>query len=143
MTATTGAMFAAHIITADAQLGDPEIVIMTAADEAGSADPIIGLPLPDGVDWRDVLAEHGWRPVGDPTDGPYATVGVEPVDWPALVRAVTYARAQAQAELDRQDAAWRTVIADAMRADGVPRRAVSEAAGITDSRAYQIRDGRR
>lgn len=135
--------YAAHIITAGDQLGDPEIVIMTAADEAGAADPIVGLPLPDGADWRDVLAEHGWRAIGDPTHDPYTTVDVEPVDWPALVRTVAHARAQAQAELDRHDAAWRTVIRDAMRADGQPRRPVWEAAGITEARAYQIRDGRR
>jgi hypothetical protein len=143
MTTTTGTAYAAHIITATDQLGDPEVVIMTAADEVGAADLITAYPLADDADWRDVLAGHGWRIVGDPTHEPYTIVPVSPVDWPALVRAVTFARAQAQAELDRQDRAWRTVVRDAMVTDGVPRQDIAEAAEVTVARAYQIRDGRR
>jgi hypothetical protein len=139
-----GALYAAHIATAADQLGDPEVVVMTAPDPLTlSADPIVSYPLPDDADWREVLSDRGWRVVGEPTHDPYTIVDVEPVDWPELVRSVTSARAQARFELDRQDTAWRSVIRDAMRADGTPRRPIWEAAEITEARAYQIRDGRR
>jgi len=39
--------------------------------------------------------------------------------------------------------AWRQVIADAMRTEGVRRQSVADAAKVTLTRAYQIRDGRR
>lgn len=133
--------FAAHVITADTGLGDPEVVVMTRADETGAADPVIDLPLPDGADPMRLLADHGWRVVGEATHDPYTIVGVEPVDWPALVEKVTALRQVAQAEAQRRDTAWRRVVSDAMRADGVPRQAVIDAAGVSPSRAYQIRDG--
>jgi hypothetical protein len=45
--------------------------------------------------------------------------------------------------MDRCETSWRQAVADAMRAPGVNRREVAEAAGVTEARAYQIRDGRR
>jgi hypothetical protein len=68
---------------------------------------------------------------------------MEPVDWLARVEQATRSRAQAQTELDRFDVAWRQAVADAMRATGVPRRRIAAQAGISEARAYQIRDGRR
>jgi hypothetical protein len=68
---------------------------------------------------------------------------MDPVDWLALVEQATHSRAQAQAELDRCDTAWRQAVADAMRATGVPRRQIAAQAGISEARAYQVRDGRR
>jgi hypothetical protein len=65
------------------------------------------------------------------------------MDWLELVEQVTHGRAQARAEMDRCEAIWRRAVADAMRAPGVNRREVAEAAGVTEARAYQIRDGRR
>jgi hypothetical protein len=65
------------------------------------------------------------------------------VDWLELVEQVTRSRARARAEMDGCETNWRRVVADAMRAEGVNRRLVAEAAGVTVRRAYQIRDGRR
>lgn len=135
--------YAAHIVTAADQLGDPAIVVMTQADETGAADAIVEIDLPAGCDPYELLVEHAWRLVGEPTHEPYTIVDVEPADWPGLVSAVTHARAQARAEFDRQDLAWRRVIGDAMRTEGVPRTAVAAAAEVTEARLYQIREGRR
>lgn len=135
--------YVAHIVTADAQLGDPEIIVMTHEHEAGGADPVITYPLAADADPYEILHLYGWRTAGTATGEPYEMVPVQPVDWPALITAVTCARAQAQAELDRQDTAWRTVIRDAMSTDGVPRQAIADAAGRSVERVYQIRDGRR
>lgn len=135
--------YAAHIITESDRLGDPAIVVTTPAD-AGAADPIIDIPL-DGEagDLDELLAKHGLRPAGEPAHEPYTIVDVAVVDWPALIGRLTADRAAAQTEAERRDAAWRRVIADAMRTDGVPRNAVAQAAQVTEARAYQIRDGRR
>src|SRR5690606_25579766 len=117
------AIYAAHVITADAGLGDPEIIVMT--DESGAADPIVSYPLPEGASPVEVLAASGWRVCGVAARDPYLIVAVEPADWVGLVRAVTGKRAAAHAELERQDTAWRQVIGDAMRVDGVARQAIA------------------
>src|SRR5690554_562386 len=132
-----------HVITEADGLGDPEVVVMTQADEVGAADPIVSYPLPPGSDPGEVLTEHGWRVCGVAARDPHLILTVQPSDWVRLVRAVTRARAAAHAELERQDTAWRRVIGDAMRVDGVPRQAIADAAGISVPRLYQIRDGRR
>lgn len=136
--------YIANIITADSGLGDPAVGITTQADESGSADLIIEYPLPDDTSWSDLLHEHGWIVDGDPENaGGYDIVNVRPVDLIDLVQEITHARAQAQAELDRQDNAWRTVIRDAMHEGSTNKTRIAEAAGVDRTRAYQIRDGRR
>lgn len=135
-------VYIAQVITDDG-LGDPAVVVMTDTDEVGAADPIVSYPLPPGSDPGEVLAEHGWRVCGVAARDPYLIVAVESTDWVGLVRAVTGKRAAARAELERLDAAWRRVIGDAMRVDGVARQAIADAAGVTVARLYQIRDGRR
>jgi hypothetical protein len=65
------------------------------------------------------------------------------MDWLDLVEQATRNRARARAEMDRCEANWRRAVADAMRAEGINRRLVAETAGVTEARAYQIRDGRR
>src|SRR5690606_5531987 len=135
-------IYFAHVIPEADGLGDPEIVVMTSADEVGAADPIVSYPLPEGSDPGEVLAGNGWRVCGVTARDPYLIVAVKSTDLVGLVRAVTRARAAAQHELERQDNAWRRVISDAMRAD-VARQSIADAAGITVARLYQIRDGRR
>src|SRR5690606_3218400 len=39
-------VYIAHVITESDGLGDPEVVVMTQADESGAADPIVSYPLP-------------------------------------------------------------------------------------------------
>lgn len=76
---------AAHIVTTRAQLGDPEIVIMTREDaDSGPPEPIASYPLPAGFDYlpaavTSVYNLTGWHPVGAVTDvSPgYAVVNVE------------------------------------------------------------------
>lgn len=62
---------AAHIITSDAvALGDPEIIIMTRADETGAAEEIERIEWnrgPAGRTWDESLAAAGWREVGSRT----------------------------------------------------------------------------
>ena len=136
-------IYIAHVITESDGRGDPEVVVMTQADEVGAAAPIVSYPLPPGSDPGEVLTEAGWWVLGLAATEPYHCYEVAPSDWAGLVRAVTSARAAARAELERQDTAWRRVIGDAMRADGVPRKKLADAAGISGPRLYQIRDGRR
>lgn len=53
--------YAAHITTAEAtDLGDPEILVI---GESGS-EPVARFPLPDDLDPRESLADHGWRMLG-------------------------------------------------------------------------------
>jgi len=136
-------IYIAHVITEADGLGEPEAIVMTQADESGAAAPIVSYPLPPGSDPSEVLTEHGWRVLGVAATEPYHLYEVAPSDWVGLVRAVTRARAAALDELERQDAAWRRVIGDAMRVDGVPRQELADAAGVSTGRLYQIRDGRR
>ena len=116
---------------------------MTGTDEVGTAAPIVSYPLPPGSDPGEVLTEHGWRVCGIAARNPYLIMAVEPTDWIGLIRTVTEARAAALAELERQDAAWRRVIGDAMCVKGVPRKKIADEAGISTGRAYQIRNEQR
>jgi hypothetical protein len=138
--------YAAHIVTtASTGYGDAEIIVMTQADETGAADPIVGYPLVDGTDPDELLADNGWCLIGDPTnvDEGYSIVDVEPFDWTKIVKQVTFERERAQANLERQNTAWRTIIRDAMNDEDTQKTKVAEAAGVSRERAYQIRDGRR
>lgn len=134
--------YAAHVITADANIGDSEIVVMTQADEA-DADVIVRYRLTDDADFVVVLRDNGWS-VGldDSDDAGYTIVTVEPVDVQQIVKAVTFARDEAAAEYQRCDTGWRTLIRDAMNG-GESATKLSEAAGVSRERVYQIRDGRR
>lgn len=70
---STDTLAAAHIITADAvALGDPEIIVMTRADETGAADEIerINVPATYATDLDEIqtgMHMFGWRVTGDPT----------------------------------------------------------------------------
>lgn len=134
--------YAAHIVTTTANLGDPEVIVMTASDETGAADFLAAYPLPDDDAWEDVLASNGWRVIGDPEHGDYAIVDVEAAEVEQIIKHVTFARAQAEIEHVRQDLAWRTLIADAKN-DGGSATRLAVAADISRERVYQIRDGRR
>jgi len=138
-------VYIAHVVDGP---GDPKVVVTAGTDGAGAAAPIVSYPLPPGSDPNKVLTEAGWWVLGVAATEPYHCYEVAPsdwtdLDWVGLVRAVTRARAAALAELERQDAAWRRVIGDAMRVGGVPRQALADAAGVTVARLYQLRDGRR
>lgn len=138
-------IYIAHVITESDGRGDPEVVVMTGTDEAGTAAPIVSYPLPPGSDPGEVLTEHGWRVCGVAARNPYLIVAVEPTDWIGLVRAVTEARAAARAELERQDTAWRRVIGDAMRRSvpRVSRKKLADAAEVSTGRLYQLRNEQR
>lgn len=77
--------FAAHIITADGvALGDPEIIIMTQADETGAAEEIERFGLGNAESLRgldELIPDYGWRAVGEPTyvESGYVIVDVERV----------------------------------------------------------------
>jgi hypothetical protein len=73
----------------------------------------------------------------------YWVVQLEPNDWATIVKAVTYARQTAEIERQCREAAWRMVVAGAMRDQGTVKTLIAEAAGVSRERAYQIRDGRR
>ena len=136
--------YAAHIVTdAEQGYGDPEITIMTQ-DDSGASDVIASYPLNGGAEPGEVLDDAGWRTIGDETEAGhgYVIVEVEPAEVDTIVRHVTSARAQAEAELQRRDTAWRTVIRDAML-DGGSATAIAGVAGVSRERVYQIRDGRR
>lgn len=137
--------YTAHIVTDQADgYGEPAVTVTTQADDTGAADPVAEYPL-NGDPELPLLRDHGWRMVGEPEEVAtgYTVVDVEPVDPVALVAAVTHSRAQAQAEMDRQDVAWRTVIRDAMHDEHTVKTRVAAAAGISRDWAYRIRDGRR
>lgn len=136
-------IYIAHVITESDGRGDPEVVVMTGTDEAGTAAPIVSYPLPPGSDPGEVLTEHGWRVCGIAARNPYLIMAVEPTDWIGLIHTVTEARAEARAELERQDTAWCRVVGDAMCVDGVPRQKIARAARISMARAYQIKRGQR
>lgn len=137
--------YAAHIVTAEANLGDPEIIVMTQVDDgSGAADVIVRYPLAEGADFVRVLRDNGWS-VGlddeDVSDG-YTIVTVDPVDVEQIAKAVTFARDAAAAEYERCDTGWRTLIRDAMN-DGESATKLAAATGVSRERIYQIRDGRR
>lgn len=88
--AVTGGGAAAHIVTEDAGMGDPEIVIMTRedADHPGGAEVIERFPLPAShadldVAVADLFTLTGWRPGQDAmvahAGTGYAIVNVERV----------------------------------------------------------------
>lgn len=136
--------YAAHIITTDAHaLGDPEITITTDASEDIPVF-VAGYTLNEGDDIIDVLTCNGWRVIGDmeTADEGYFTATVEAVDAPRIVTHITFERAQADTEYQRQDGAWRTMIRDAML-DGGSATTLAQAANLSRERVYQIRDGRR
>ena len=141
------AIYAAHIVTSDAVgLGGAEIIVMTSDDDGSSGgDPIASYALPDGDSPAGVLAANGWRSTGNgesEVEVGYTIVEVEPVEWERIVKHVTFAKAQADAEAARQDRAWRAALQGAMHAGGSATR-LAAAAGISRERVYQIRDGRR
>jgi hypothetical protein len=133
--------YRAHIVT---DLEDPEVTVFAARD--GERQVITSYPLAGDVDPYVLLGANGWR--GDkltavPADHGCTVVEVEPVDWAQIVAVVTLDREIAEAERQRCDIAWRTVIASAMTAGHTTKSRIAEAAGISRERAYQIRDGRR
>ena len=143
--------FAAHIITAESDLavGHPEIIVMIGDkdDEYLEEHPLAHYPLSDGEDPADLLWEHGWRTLDDPSQVETVEIGydivtVEPVDYEQIVKHVTFAREKAQIEHERQDTAWRAIIRHAMH-DNASATALAKAAKISRERIYQIRDGRR
>lgn len=136
--------YAAHIVTPDAGLGDPEVIVMTCGDETGAADPIANYPLVGAADPVDVLTTNGWRIAGTPeTVQPgYSIVDVEVAAIEQIIEHVTFTRMQAEIEHARQDKAWRTVIRDGMN-DGGSATRIANAGQISRGRVYQIRDGRR
>lgn len=78
--------FAAHVITAEANMGTPEIVVMSHDSETGEGLPMFTYSIIDGEDPHDLLRENGWRVLDDPSrvytsaDVGYDIVTVEPAD---------------------------------------------------------------
>lgn len=143
-TGMTHTGYAAHIIADAEALGDPEIIVMTEADETGAAEALVSFPITTDTNPADVLAAHGWRVTDDVTnvDTGYNIVAVEATDWATIVTDATFARDTAATERDRADNAWRTLITNAMN-DGGSATRLAEVAHISRERIYQIRDGRR
>src|SRR5690606_12372840 len=73
--------YIAHVIAEADGLGDPEVVVMTQADEVGAAAPIVSYPIPPGSDPGEVLTEAGWRVLSLAATEPYHLYEVEPTDW--------------------------------------------------------------
>lgn len=134
--------YTAHVITSRAQShGSPKVTVY-----AEDLHFIAAYPFDDNTDdWRDLLLDEGWRttsPDNTEAEAGLIVVDVAPLDWERITRHITDARADAQAEFDRQDNAWRTIIRDAMHSDASATK-IAKAAGVSRVRAYQIRDGRR
>lgn len=134
--------YTAHVVTSRAQgLGSPKVTVY-----AEELDVIAAYQFDDNTDdWRDLLLEQGWRttsPDNTEAEPGLIVVDVAPLDWERITRHITDARADAQAEFDRQDNAWRTIIRDAMHSDASATK-IAKVAGVSRVRAYQIRDGRR
>lgn len=139
-------IYAAHIVTSEANgYGDPEITVMTQADESGAAEEIASYPLAPGDIADVVLHKNGYRITSDATevDFGYSIYNVEVADWTKVINSVKFNVAQAETERTRQETAWRTIIADAMNDQDTVKTKIAETAGISRERAYQIRDGRR
>ena len=135
--------FTAHIVTAEAAMDLPEIVVTISDSETGEEQPIATYPIIDEQDPIVLLWEHGWRTIDTP---PQAAIGynlatVEPTHYEQIVQYMTLARDRARIEYERQDAAWRAIIRHAMN-DNASATALAKAAGISRARIYQIRDGR-
>lgn len=124
------------------RMGEPEITIMT--NGPGIDECLARYPLSEPeTDAPTVLRAHGWSPLEDEAaDRKYSIITVEPVEIEKIIKHVTFARAQAEAEYQRQDFAWRTLIRDAMKTNASATR-LAMAAQISRERVYQIRDGRR
>lgn len=137
--------YAAHIVTREAQaLGEPEIVVMTNADEIGYGDFLISYQLLAG-DPSAQLWKHGWSvETGSVTEVQtgYHIVTVKPHDWIEIIAAATFDRDAANDIAKEKEAAWATLIRDAKN-DGESATKLAAAAGLTRARIYQIRDGRR
>lgn len=154
MSTQTDTAFAAHIITAESDLGGhPEIIVMIGdKDDAYLEEhPLANYPLSNEDTLQsalDTLWEHGWRVLDHPSqvytsvDVGYDIVTVEPADYEQIIQHVTFAREKAQTEYERQDTAWREIIRHAMH-DGTSATALAQAAKVSRERIYQIRDGRR
>jgi len=139
------ASFTAHVITADDDdMGTPGVVVTTYDSESGEERPIADYPISDGEDATDLLWEHGWRILDDPSQAGvgYGIVSVEPADYEQIVQHVTFARERARIEYERQDTAWRAIIRHAMH-DNASATALAKAVGISRERIYQLRDDRR
>lgn len=140
--------YVAHIITTEATMfGDPELIITTGVDPVtGQGDPIATYPLTADGDPYEELHAHGWF-VLDPgrvsPDTGYVVAIVEPADPEEIIAYVTHAKAKADTEARRQEAAWRTLIANTVRDRGSSAARIAAAAGISRERVYQIRDNRR
>jgi len=77
------AEFAAHVITAEANMGTPEIVVMIHDTETGEGLPIATYPLGDNDNAADILWENDWRVLNAPVawvDAGYSVMAVEPAD---------------------------------------------------------------
>ena len=76
--------FAAHVITAEANMGTPEIVVMSHDSETGEGLPMFTYSIIDGEDPHDLLRENGWRVLDDApvvwVDAGYNVVAVEPAN---------------------------------------------------------------
>ena len=77
------AEFAAHVITAEANMGNPEIVVMIHDTETGEGLPIATYPISDNDNAADILWENDWRVLNTPVawvDAGYNVMAVEPAD---------------------------------------------------------------
>jgi hypothetical protein len=74
----------AHIVTDEAEaLGDPEVIVMTAEETGETPQEIARCVLPDGTTAEELLADNGWRVLGDRQTTDYAgywIVDVEHID---------------------------------------------------------------
>lgn len=119
--------------------GARRLAVLTSRDD--DAMTLTTYDVPPATDPIELLYDAGWRlprPGFDLTDSQHAEFDIEVADWRLVLDALTGAKTAA-------DTAWNRAVADAMRAPGGTgeKAARAAAAGISTSRAYQIRNGTR
>jgi len=140
--------FVAHVVTAEAGAPTPpEIAVTEFDDQTGVVEPIINYALPGGArvgDAVQILLTNGWSPHGERRhlEPGYWIIQVRANDWATIVGAVTFARETAEIERQCREAAWRSVLAGAMRDQRTVKTVIADVAKVSPERAYQVRDGR-
>lgn len=89
------------------------------------------------------LEQCGWEVLGAAGGGwPDDTLAVSPTDWKVVIEQSRAHRETAQRESARRDQAWATCVREAVL-DGHTATELTEVAGVSAQRIYQIRDRRR
>lgn len=107
----------------------------------GSGEEVAEYPM-DGPDFNEVLEAHGWTPGAQLRGWHVPTLDVAAANWELLIREATEEHERAHEALKALRKRWQILIREAVL-DGQEVRSISQWAGITPQRVYQIRDRRR